>query len=158
MTLVSHQRLEFAVASLCPQIKERVDAFEKKIDERQLWWELSCCIASNQVPYQIALGAADAIQNSRLLLEGNTSENILTNELTLILRQPLCYGSGFRRYRLSLRARQLSATRAAVVAAAGSLLELVLRFEDALVAREWFVKNAPGLGPKQASMFDRTRA
>lgn len=156
MTQISQQILMSAVASLCPDIMERVDESEGRIDERQLWWELSCCITSSQVPYQLALGAADAIQSSRLLLEGNTSENGMASELALILRQPLSFGNGFRKFRFpALRARQLSATHAAVIESAGSLHALVSKSDDALIVRKWFVENAPGLGPKQASMFLR---
>ena len=60
MTTYSAEALCRAVAAVCPDIRTRIEAGAVS-DERHLWWELSCCILSSQVPYPLAMAAADAI-------------------------------------------------------------------------------------------------
>lgn len=145
-----------AVAAICPDIQDRVSNASKPCNERRLWWELSSCILSSQVPYPLAVAAADAIEAKKLLLNAQGSSEDLMKRLVELLTTPLIVEGRSRMYRFPVaRAQHLTATRAAITSEAGSLRELVDNFDDVMKARAWFVEHAPGVGPKQASMFLR---
>lgn len=149
-------RLMSAVAAICPDVLARVSQPCEPPDERRLWWELSSCVLSSQVPYPLAAAAADAIDEEGLLLGDCRDPEFLTPRLVEVLSTPLSVAGRLRSYRFpAARARHLASTRVAVTTEACSLRALVGSFRDATDARAWFVTNAPGLGPKQASMFLR---
>jgi N-glycosylase/DNA lyase len=148
--------LSNAIAAICPDIQDRLAQPCEQPVERKLWWELSSCILSSQVPYALAVAAADAIDAEGLLFAGHCSREELTTCLARVLRKPLLVGGRCRMYRFPVsRARQLAATHEEILTKAPSLSALVNRFADAAEARAWFVDHAPGIGPKQASMFLR---
>jgi N-glycosylase/DNA lyase len=156
MTPFPSHRLEKAVASIYADIEQRVILQRPKCDERQLWWELSCCLLSSQVPFPLATAAADAIDRAEILFVESIDSNDLARELADILESGLMVGGQHRRYRFpKARAFHLAQTCEAIRREAGSLAGLLADLNDALEAREWFVKHAPGIGPKQASMFLR---
>lgn len=156
MNVYGPERLSNAVAAICPDIRARVRRPAMPPDERRLWWELSSCILSSQVPYSLAVAAADAIDAVGLLLDNRRDQESLTSRLVEVLSKPLTVEGRFRAYRFPVaRARHLAATHAAVTNEAQSLRVLLDRFRDAAEARAWFVTFAPGIGPKQASMFLR---
>jgi N-glycosylase/DNA lyase len=108
------------------------------------------------VPFPLAVAAADAIDESRILVDRSTSVTDITEGIIQILHKPFRIGDALRFYRFpKARARQLAATRMVITEAAGSLAALVDSFDDPRKTREWFVATAPGLGPKQTSMFLR---
>lgn len=145
-----------AVAAICPDIQARMRDPVLNFDERSLWWELSSCVLSSQVPYALATAAADAIDASHLLQDRGRDSSVLVEPLIQVLSAPLLVGGRFRCYRFpKSRAAQLAATRGAVTEHGDSLRMLLDRFSDATDARAWLVGNAPGIGPKQASMFLR---
>lgn len=149
-------RLEEAVAAICPDIEARVASRELKASERNLWYELSCCLLSSQVPYTLAIAATDAIDRNGSMLEETVDTTSLEPVLAQILSEPLVIGGRRRAYRFpTMRASQLAATRTAVTQASGTLESLLASFKDPTDARSWLVANAPGIGPKQASMFLR---
>jgi N-glycosylase/DNA lyase len=155
MTSYNAQNLSDAVAAICPDIRLRVEGSAVP-DERILWWELSTCILSSQVPYSLAVAAANAIDSEELLVDENVESETLSSRLTQLLRAPLSVDGTLRGYRFpSIRAQQLAEARKAIVEEAGSLQALVNGFNAPGEARSWLVRNAPGLGPKQASMFLR---
>jgi N-glycosylase/DNA lyase len=157
MTHASVHRFERAVTAICPEIQARIATPRPdRINDRALWWELSCCILSSQVPYSVATAAADAIERAELLL----SQDLETNELAIALEDVLAHRvvSGGRSvgYRFpGSRAKQLAAAYSAVHQRDATLSTLLARFADASEARRWLVDNVPGAGPKQASMFLR---
>jgi N-glycosylase/DNA lyase len=156
MNAYDSSSLSNAVAAICPDIRAQAGRPTRPLVERRLWWELSSCILSSQVPYALAVAAADAIDVKDLLLDKSQDSEALTQRLTEVLRMPLSVEGRRRAYRFPVaRARQLAATRAIVTAEACSLRALVDGFHDAVEARAWFVRHAPGVGPKQASMFLR---
>lgn len=156
MSLYSIQTLSNAVAAICPDIRAQVCSAAKPLDERHLWWELSSCILSSQVPYPLATAAATTIDAESLLLDDHISSVALLQRLIEILSAPLMVEGRPRFYRFPVaRARHLAATRAVVSAETHSLRELVDGFNDASEARAWLVKHVTGVGPKQASMFLR---
>ena len=150
-------RLERAVKAICPDIQARIDTPRlDTLDERALWWELSCCILSSQVPYGIASAAADAIARTELLLAQASDHAALADALEDILMHRVDVDGRPVRYRFpGSRAKQLAAAHAAVYCREASLSALLQDFSDASEARQWLVKHIPGAGPKQASMFLR---
>lgn len=156
MISIEPYRLSEAVSAIYPDIEKRVAARKPTLDERCLWYELSCCLLSSQVPYPLAVAAADAIDMSRLLLDEQISESALALELNTLLVQRLNVESRQRAYRFPrIRANQLAATRQVVTQASGSLECLLASFRKPSDTRSWLVQNTPGIGPKQASMFLR---
>ena len=149
-------RLSEAVSAICPDIEKRVKAREPKLDERVLWYELSCCLLSSQVPYPLAVAAADAIDQCNLIFDSGVAESELASSLNEVLTGRLAIDGRHRSYRFpTLRANQLASIRTAVTQEAGTLKCLLQSFQNASEARSWLVVNAPGIGPKQASMFLR---
>lgn len=153
MTTYSAEALSRAVAAVCPDIRLRIEE-GAVVDERHLWWELSCCILSSQVPYPLAIAAADAIEAQGLLHQIERDESSLAEMLYDVLRIPLDVEGKKRSYRFpKAKARHLASTWAAVANTGGSLKALISG--DVNQARAWLVANACGIGPKQASMFLR---
>jgi len=156
MNRYTPEALSRAVAAICPDIQLRVATAEGVPDEQRLWWELSSCILSSQVPYALAVAAANAIAAKCSLINIYHNKELLASRLVEVLSTPLLVDGRCRAYRFPVaRAHQLAATHTAVNRDARSLRELVDRFRNAEESRTWFVTNAPGLGPKQASMFLR---
>lgn len=156
MRVYGPERLSTAVAAICPDVQARISVPSIPTDEQRLWWELSSCVLSSQVPYTLAVAAANAIDARNLLLGENFGLDELTQLLVDVLSTPLLVEGRPRLYRFPVaRARHLAATRAAVTVKSGSLRKLLDGFHDAADARAWLVKNAHGVGPKQASMFLR---
>lgn len=152
------RQLQAAVASICPDIETRVAQRGAPADERALWWELSVCVLSSQVPFSLAIAAAEAIDKSGVMHSSSHFEN-LRDEIDAILRRPLNVSGRERLYRFpSVRAVQLERIRTSVLDSAESLSALLAGFATANQARRWLVDNAHGLGPKQASMFLRNVA
>lgn len=156
MSIYEPNVLSKAVAAICPDIQDRVRSASKSHTERRLWWELSSCILSSQVPYPLAVSAANAIDKEKLLLNTQASPEKLVKQLIELLSVPLMVEGRARKYRFPVaRAQHLTATRATITSETGSLRELVNNFNCAMEARTWFVEHVPGIGPKQASMFLR---
>ncbi|WP_114810102.1 DNA lyase [Paraburkholderia kururiensis] len=156
MNRYTSERLSSAVAAICPDVQARVKRPSAQPGERQLWWELSSCILSSQVPYALAIAATDAIDSEGLLLDSCRDPEPLTARLLGVLCKPFIVEGQSRGYRFPVaRARQIAQTHTAIMMQAPSLRALIDRFHDATEARAWFVTHAPGIGPKQASMFLR---
>lgn len=153
MKAFSAGRITDAVCAICPDIEERIANGTAELNERRLWWELSTCVLSSQVPYPLACEAASAIDTAGHLFEPDCLPD-LSDRLSEILRRPLT-ATG-RSYRFpGARARQLAATKERVTDRFGTLSALLTKLDTPVAARNWLVDCAPGLGPKQASMFLR---
>lgn len=147
--------IQAAVATICPEIKFRVERAVNCGSERALWWELSSCILSSQVPYSLAAAAADALDQSGLLAD-TTRNTRLEHHLHETLTQPVVVNGRKLKYRFpSAKAAQLAKTHQCIHNKAKSVSNLLEGFESADKARQWLVDFVPGLGPKQASMFLR---
>lgn len=156
MTTFDRRRLTGAVAAICPDIRERVRNATITKDDRRLWWELSSCILSSQVPYILSTAAANAIDRDGILYDKRVSAAARAERLEQLLSTPLSVDGRRRTYRFPVaRARQLAAAHSVVTDTKCTLGELINKFADATTARGWFVKHIPGIGPKQASMFLR---
>ncbi|MDB5601175.1 MAG: N-glycosylase/DNA lyase family protein [Xanthobacteraceae bacterium] len=150
-------RIQAAVAAIYPEIEKAAMASPAQLCEEELWHELACCILSSQVPYPLAQAAADRIRGHRVLVPLHEFEpGGCERALQSLLRGTFFVEGRERRYRFpNSKARQISGTRLNVLQSFGTLTAALLEFDNAETARKWFVKNAPGLGPKQASMFLR---
>ncbi len=156
MMVTDTYRLVDAISAVCEDIELQLATHRDSPDERQLWWELSCCILSSQVPFGLAAAAAEAIDRSCLLITEAPNAPSLAAKLDNILRTPLSVDGMTRRYRFpDVRARHLAACRVTVTTEFGSLERFLSDHPDPADAREWLVRKAPGVGPKQASMFLR---
>ncbi|WP_028670692.1 DNA lyase [Saccharospirillum impatiens] len=144
-----------AVEAICPDIELHTMNFTKAT-ERSLWWELSTCILGSQVPYDLAVSAANKIENSALLLQEESYFEALYQSLFDLLSTPLDVGGNLRKYRFpESKARQLASARLTIAKTYGSLSDFLNGFDNAFEARSWLIGNVKGLGPKQASMFLR---
>ena len=154
--------IESAVRRICQEIYP---------PSRQFWWfsaseaellfELVACILGSQVPYEVALAAAEEIRNVGLLENPTRRYCILLYEKAIydILRQPLhnpSWAPTGRRYRFArIRANHISRTVWAIYSDGGSLQRRLGACKTAREARRSIVEVAGGIGPKQASLFLR---
>ncbi|HEX7931070.1 MAG TPA: hypothetical protein VF470_09235 [Sphingomicrobium sp.] len=157
ITAHTPERIRYAVAIVGAEIDRQLSTdIPEPWTEARLWNELACCVLSSQVPYPTALAAAARLEASGLLLDVPLTPAALERALSELLRIPFEIDGGLRRYRFpDSRARQLTATVLKVRRQSGGLRDLLNGFGDIELARAWFVEHAPGLGPKQASMFLR---
>jgi N-glycosylase/DNA lyase len=156
MKQLEPRRLQAAVAAISPDIEARVAPRPLQMGERQLWWELSCCILSSQVPYSSAVAAADAIDAKGVLLGTTADLEQLVSRLVPLLQTPLLIEGRQRSYRFPFaRSVLLARARIAITRSAGSLAAFLAASTDGGQSREWLIAHVPGLGPKQASMFLR---
>lgn len=150
--------LSTAVATICPDIEAQISVKPKVLhDERALWREMSCCILSSQVPYELAQAASAAVETSALLVTaGDLSVDEMAEALAKVLSAPVLVNGSLRTYRFHrVKARQLATVWDEIRRQGGSVGELLSGFQDAVEARRWLTINALGLGPKQSSMFLR---
>lgn len=157
MVSPSPERIRHAVGVVGAEIDRQLSTgTPQPWTERRLWTELACCMLSSQVPYELAQAAAVRLEASGLLLEEEVAPRDLEAALAELLRCPFEIDGTLRRYRFpDSRARQLTATVLEVRREAKGLSDLLGSFGDVETARGWFVTNAKGFGPKQASMFLR---
>ena len=147
--------LSRAVAVICPDIQSRAESFVEPC-ERSLWWELSTCILSSQVPYSLAVSVANKVDSQQLLLKEYMDVDVLFQKLFDVLVTPVQVEGHLRKYRFpESRSRQLAVAHSTITMEYGSLSGLLENFVDATEARSWLIDYVPGIGPKQASMFLR---
>ena len=154
--------IEYAVHRICQEIYP---------SGRQCWWfsaseaellfELVACILGSQVPYEVALAAAEKIRNVGLLENPIKQYSFPVYEKAIydILRQPL-HNPGWaptgKRYRFAkIRANHISRTIWALYSNGGSLQGRLRACKAAREARRSIVEVGIGIGPKQASLFLR---
>jgi N-glycosylase/DNA lyase len=130
---------------------------DKRFDrsEKSLWRELSCCVLSSQVPYDLAVEFANKISNDEILIRP-CQINVLEQKLFDILSEGVFMSGRKRRYRFPRsKANQLATTKTAVSREWGTLNRLIACMPDATLTRSTLVSLTSGVGPKQASMFLR---
>lgn len=155
--LHSPERIRHAVGVVGVEIDRRLrDEGVLPRTEADLWTELSCCVLSSQVPYSLAQAASARLHASEIFLDLNQTPDRLEAAIVDLLTESLDVEGDQRRYRFpNSRARQLAVTWDAVRRDGGGLIDLLEGFADHHAGRAWFVQHAPGLGPKQSSMFLR---
>lgn len=162
MNPIAADRIREAVTCIAAEINHRVRSGPKAMirDDQELWRELTCCVLSSQVPYGLAKAAAQRIHEAGVFRSPWPLErDILKEELMKLLSTPLSLDNGIRRYRFpNIRAGQIATAFFTIREEYGSLAEFLNHHTDARCGRAWLVAHAPGVGPKQASMFLRNAA
>jgi N-glycosylase/DNA lyase len=162
MSSITADKIRKAVACIAEEISNRLSVRPKttSYNEQQLWMELTCCVLSSQVPYDLARAAAHRIDETGILAAADFPEQKpLRLDLLNLLSTPFSLNNRNCRYRFpNIRASQIAAAFCRVREEPGSLNELLGRYQDMRCARSWLVMNVPGVGPKQASMFLRNAA
>lgn len=150
------ERLQVAVWVIADEIRTAMaQSPDEPLEERQLWHELSSCILSSQVPYDLATAYTEEIDR-RGLLHSSLDDALLEKALRTLLSTPIRVADRLRRYRFPCaRATQLTLARKTIVAEFGSLSAFLLAQDRPVWARSYLVRHIPGVGPKQASMFLR---
>lgn len=151
-------RISRAVRALCPIIDERIKLGARgDMPEIELRRELIACILGSQVRFEMAVGAMSNLEAAGVFDDdfwSNASHSEFSNIVADVLggaRMDLpCKG----KYRFhKVRSSQIAMTRSSLL-----LRPLTKRFRsisDTRDLRSELVKEIPGLGPKQASMFLR---
>lgn len=159
--MIQADRLERAVRVVTQEIeKEYRPRNWKRLSEAQLFYELTACILSSQVSFEMALSAAKAIRREGHLncLSSRCSLAATTLAFTRILSSPLNSPSWKkpRRYRFpNIRARSIAETAHAIYCNGETIKTLLEASASADDARDTIMKKASGIGPKQASLFLR---
>jgi N-glycosylase/DNA lyase len=159
MNTPNSQVLQTVVLKLCPLIKKRIELAARRIfAERDLIYELVCCVLSSRVPFELARAATDRMAQWLLLEadEWKTLKPSFHGRMLEVLLTPIQLNGRTRRYRFPrVRARQLEETRKALMRVNGGLPALIDSSIEVLEARRRLVREVSGFGPKQASMFLR---
>lgn len=151
------EQVQRAVLALCPEFaRHGSDSLGEPAparNDRTLCRHFMSCLLSSQVPYELAWAAALEIEGSGIL--SDAAPDCLIDALRRVLATPLCVNGRMRRYRFyNTKADQLARCWT-VFQSEGGLRSLIDGFGLDQDARAWLVRCAPGLGPKQASMFLR---
>jgi N-glycosylase/DNA lyase len=154
--------IESAIHRICQEIyPSSRQSWWVSASEAELLFELVACILGSQVPYEVALAAAEEIRNVGLLENPIKQYCFPAYEKTVydILRQPL-HNPGWapmgRRYRFArIRANHISRTVWAIYSEGGSLKRRLGACKTAREARRSIVEVGVGIGPKQGSLFLR---
>ena len=157
MTALAHSAaaLRRTVATVCGLLDGREQSNTWTLTEAELLFELVSCLLGSQVRAETANAAADRLRSSGLLSEERWATFDASFEYEV--REVLAgrgSGPGSPSYRFpAIRARQITELRS-------RLLERPLRSylgssNDVGQIRRHLVRDLPGIGPKQASMFLR---
>jgi N-glycosylase/DNA lyase len=152
------QRLRNAVEALCPDVHAHTEGWVNwRPSERRIWDELTNCILSSQVTFEMAIAASRRVRRVRIACFKQLPDLIeLERQLLKALSEPLRVGRSQRRYRFpASRARMLAAAYEKIRERGHSIDDFVFSKEDPRQMRVELVSEIPGLGPKQASMFLR---
>lgn len=154
--------IESAVRRICQEIHtSSKQSWWLPASEAELLFELAACILGSQVPYEVALAAAQEIRDAGLLENPTRQYCIPIYEKAIYdtLRKPLYnpdWAPTGRRYRFAkTRANHISRTVWAVYSNGGSLQGRLEACKTAREARRSIVEVGVGVGPKQASLFLR---
>ena len=153
---ISKDTLTYAVSRVSFEVNRSLSESTDERNEQLLWKELLCCILSSQVHYQLARSAADAIEDAGTLRSPSDCWQGIANDLRDVLSRRFHFDGRAQRYRFpATKSCQIAKTCVAIRSQSGSLTKLLSEYNDVRILREWLVHHAPGLGPKQTSMFLR---
>jgi N-glycosylase/DNA lyase len=147
--------------AICPDIERKVASRnDAALGDDELWWELSACILSSQVQFNLAAAAASAIQDAQILFRPpGSSPDSIREDLYKILSEPLATDVRHRRYRFPrAKADQLTKAWLEFGGEASRLGDLLRSGNQSCAIRELLVDRVSGVGPKQASMLLRNTA
>jgi N-glycosylase/DNA lyase len=156
MKHISKQQLEQAVSTIYADVERNVLMSVSDHAVAALWSELSTCLLSSQISFEMAVSASQRITDRKILCSRRRAPvEAIFFELRASLEEPMLVNERLVRYRFyNAKAAQLAKTWIAIEEF-GGLEALISSLQEPHIIRDWLVKNAPGLGPKQASMFIR---
>jgi N-glycosylase/DNA lyase len=151
--------IEQVVEKMCPEVAKRAATLSVRLwPEERLWEELTCCLLSSQVRYEVALAATQSMRRAAFFdgLAGRQSATALERRTFSLLSRGLIIDGRVVRYRFPRsRASQLARTHRAILGRGQRLSEIVYAPSEERDKRRWLVNIVHGFGPKQASMFLR---
>ena len=149
-------RLQFAVDEVYAEVERLRCHSACHLKEVDLWRELAYCLLGSQVRYELAWEAALAIERHGVLPWSSSRGEDGRRKIYQVLTDGIELNGRKCVYRFpNAKSRQLAETGEAIMSQAASLQDFLSGFSDADLLRAWMVRCAPGLGPKQASMFLR---
>ena len=141
--------IEQAIRDICNTLGERPVVSWRKHSEDELWRELVTCILGSRVRIK-AVNAAIERMGSMCLLS-RPQPRTCFNQFEVDTLAALTGGYPFFR----VRANQIRRAAEHIYITRGSILSLLNDLKDVCSARRLLVREVPGLGPKQASLFLR---
>jgi len=162
MTVFSPETMRNAVTQIAPEVQKRFESRQKTVlNEMSLWHELTCCLLSSQVVYELAVAASEKIYANGIFTTPHrrNHKSSVAKEIRNLLESTIEVNGVSKKYRFPRsRSRQLAETWEIVGTTFGSLTAALESFENAGDTRRWMVEKLPGFGPKQSSMFLRNIA
>ena len=119
------------------------------------------CILSSNVSYDLAKSAFSQLRKTRMLepnyiLEKYDSQKMIAEELSKSIYLPQKRDGTFRKYRFpKIRSNNIVTAAKQIYADGKSIRILLTDINSEFEARNFFVKNIPGLGLKESSHFLR---
>ncbi len=141
--------IEQAIRDVCNTLDERPAVSWRKHNEGDLWRELVSCILGSRVRINVVNSAIERMTRMSLLSrpQPHTCFNQLEEDTLAALKGVYPF---FR-----VRANQIRRAAEHIYSSRGSIRSLLNDLEDVCIARRLLVREVPGLGPKQASLFLR---
>ncbi len=155
--VAEHERIDRTVRVLCPIIEQKIiENISNEWSEKYLRRELVACILGSQVRHEMASLALSRLEEADLLedkwwlartpnfekkVRGVISGSVFPNTKNQSYRYP------------KAKSKQILGARDSLIKKA--LIERLSSTGNAKEIRQCLVKDIPGIGPKQASMFLR---
>lgn len=155
----SIDQMDGGVLALCPDVlKKLIPVSNTQRTERELWREMTCCLLSSQVSYEMALKATERLEETGYFesVQSRMADHELLSIVLKTLLSPMKIEGRLVRYRFpNLRAKQIVETRRSLKLLPTTLGALIYSGHTAYSKRGILMDSVKGFGPKQASMFLR---
>jgi len=159
------ERINRTIREMCSEIQRHTSTASdwSSLSEEDLLREMTVCLFSSQMIFEIAVAAADRIGEKGLLSREkvlSSHESAYEEKLHLALSKPLSVKIDGRERRVMPRFRNrnvslLSSTVVTLYGGGRSLKVILHSSKSAQQARALLIKAIKGFGPKQASLFLR---
>lgn len=147
--------IEKAVQSLMQKINITNDINWHNSLECDLLKELSLCLLSSSIKYEVALLYAERLQKRNFFLSATKNE-LNEQQIYECLTEPVFINGRSIRYRFpKTKSEQLYKTVSNIYGMGNTLKDILLYAETSVSARDLLVSKCIGIGYKQASMFLR---
>ena len=154
------------IAQVVREYSELMESFKRRkrwneMSENDLWEQLCLCILSSNVPYELALSAFRHLCDMQLLrpewiIRCRNADQQIAYELSKGIYMPRKKDGSYRKYRFpNIRAENIVNAAKILDQMDYSLLEILRTSNSEREARDFLVKNVPGIGLKEASHFLR---
>ena len=155
--VAERERIDRTVRVLCPIIEQKIiENKSNEWSEKYLRRELVACILGSQVRHEMASLALSRLDDAGLLEDKwwLTRTSNFENRVRDAISGSVFPNTEIRSYRYpKVRSKQILGARNSLVNK--TLIERLSSTDNAKEIRQCLVKDIPGIGPKQASMFLR---